>query len=345
MAKDKTLQYRMDGFIFALLFLSENRHTLDDLYEEIRLREMTDIKSILSFEELNGDKNMKLMIQFLHEAHDICWCMALRNQGFGKERILRNYNRVMQKIPSTIQEAYALREEGDKTLRQCLRKKHFRDEDKTLIPRSLQEYIDYREDGLVRAAEIVKTQGLNALRRMITRTKYTESMAKKENIHVNNTVRSIINEARILEWLISLHENEGFGNERMKRTMDEFEKVYGKLQLHEEGFENYLDEIQQITGVRLSEECLKLEPDYPKVHHKKPKKKKKKAKKKKMAIQLPPIQEPEFDFMSCPCFGCAEKGRCYEEGYRKQCTCLELYKEVRKENVRKNLEVIYGEAI
>ena len=336
MAKDKTLQYRYDGYIFALLFLME--HSLEDLEKEIELREKTGIKTILSFDEMNKDKGMLVMTGFVHEAQDVVWCMALRSLGFGKKRILRNYNQVRKRIPKTIQEAFIFRNENNAILHGIIKNKRYNNEDIPSLSRALQEYINYREEGLIRAAEVVRTQGLKELRKMITKTKYTESMVKKESDYANDVIRGIINEAKIMEWLIALHDNEGYADIRMNRVMDRFEKAYAKLQAHEEGFENYIDELEKVTGVRFSEEYLKNEPDYPKVHHKKKKKKPKKKKQKALepVVELPPIEEPE-EFTSYPCPGCPSKERCRAEGHQKECTCLALYKEVRKENLRRNI--------
>ena len=56
MAKNKTMLYRQDGYVFAILFLQE--HNLDQLGEEIRIRENTNIRTILTFKELNRDQGL-----------------------------------------------------------------------------------------------------------------------------------------------------------------------------------------------------------------------------------------------------------------------------------------------
>lgn len=44
---NKTLLYRQDGYLIALTYLQA--HTVDQLEEEIKLREKTGIKTILTF--------------------------------------------------------------------------------------------------------------------------------------------------------------------------------------------------------------------------------------------------------------------------------------------------------
>lgn len=335
MAKDKSIEYRHDGFIFALLFLME--HTPEELEEEIRLREATGIKTILSFDELNKDKGLSCMMGFIHEAHDVVWCIALRRLGFGKNRIIRNLENIKKRVPTTIQEAFESRMHDNARLHGILKNKRYADDASEMLSRSVREYIQYREEGLHRALEIVKTQGLNALRKMIVRTRYNENMVKHENDHANNVIRSIFNEAKIMAWLCSLHDLEGYGDFRLNKTMDAFEKAYHLLVTGEVGYQNYIDELETILGFRMPEYWLMKEPDYPRKEIK-PKKKKKKKKPKAEKVQLPPIVEPD-DFQVYPCFTCSEKERCRAEGYRNRCTCLELYKEIRKDHVRQNLGI------
>lgn len=340
MARDKRIDYRHDGYIFALLFLME--HNIDQLEEEIRLREETGIKTILSFDELNKDKGLSALMGFIHEAHDVVWCIALRRMGFGKNRIIRNLENVQKRVPSSIQESFDMRNHDNARLHEILKNKRYADDASESLSRSVRDYIQYREEGLRHAAEIVRTQGLNALRRMIVRTKYNENMVKHENDHANNIIRSIFNEAKIMNWICSLHDLEEFGDYRLNKTMDAFEEAYGLLVNGTVGYQNYVDEMEEVLGFRLPEYWLKKEPDYPRKEQKpKPKKRNPKKKKKKVVekVQLPPITEPDFDFMSCPCFACSEKQRCRKEGYQKQCTCLELYKDVRRTNVRQNLGI------
>lgn len=336
MGKNKRLDYRADGFIFALLFLAD--YSLPELLTEIEWRDKTGVRTIIPFRVLNKEQGMIQMSGYINEAQNTVWCIALRRMGFGKNRILRNLNRVMERQANTIEEAYELREENDIKLKQILKANRYKDE--RLYPNlthAIEEYINCREEGLKYAAEVCKTQGLQAFRKMVTKTKYCESMVKKENDHANDVIRSIFNEAIILSWLVSLSENEGFGNYRMNKTLDAFEEAYEKLCTGKEGYENYIDEIQEVTGVRLSSDWLKHEPNYKKVKHKKKKPKKKKPEPKE-EVKLPPINEPQ-EYYCYPCRNCSEKPRCRAEGYQHQCTCLALYKEVRKANVRANLGI------
>ena len=332
---NKTLIYRQDGYLFALTYL--RTHTTDQLAEEIRMREDTGIKTILTFDELNVDKGLECMAGFVHQAQNVIWCMAMRRMGFGRNRILRNLNRVMEKEPHTVQEAYRIREENNRKLHEVLHTKRYEDgvpRDR-LPSRSVMEYIKIREEGLKYALDLVRKKGINALRKQITRTNFNKNMVIHENDYANDIIRGIYNEAKILEWLLSLHDLEKFGDHRMNRCMDEFEAAYAKILDGREGYENYLDEIEKVTGQRLPEDWLKEDPHYPKVHHKKKKPKKKKAKPAEPKVDLPPIEEPD-EYHYYPCLQCSSKARCREEGYKSSCTCLALYKEVRRENVRKN---------
>lgn len=334
---NKTMLYRQDGYIFVLLYLKE--HTIEQLEEEIKLREKTGIKTILTFEELNTDKGLEVMTGFVHQAQNLIWCIALRRMGFGRERILRNLNRVMEREPRTVEEAYHFREENNKKLHDVLHTKRYEDgvpRDR-LPSRSTMEYIKAREEGVNYAFRYAKEHGRSAVRKLVTRSKFNANMVIHENDYANDIVRGIYNEAKILEWLISLHELEKFGDHRMNRCMDEFEAAYARLLAGWDGYENYLDEIEKVTGHRLPEDWLKEDPHYPKVRHKKKKPKKKKEKPAETkAVELPPIEEPD-EYTTYPCPGCPAKSRCRSEGYQKDCTCLALYKEVRKENLRRNI--------
>ncbi|GEM_PF-6215869 len=332
----KSIIYRQDGFLIAMLYLQN--HTVDQLAEEIRMREETGIKTILSFEELNSDKGLGCMTGFVHQAQNLLWCIALRRMGFGRERILRNLNRVMEREPHTVQEAHQFRQENNRKLHDILHTKRYEDgvPDDRLPSRTVMEYIKVREEALKYALDVARGKGITALRKLITRTNFNKNMAIHENDYANDIVRGIYNEAKILEWLLSLHELEKFGDHRLNRCMDEFEAAYAKVLAGREGYENYLDEIEKVTGHRLPEDWLKEDPHYPKVRHKKKKPKKKKEKPAETkAVDLPPIEEPD-EYSWYPCMQCPSKTRCRAEGYKASCTCLALYKEVRRENVRKN---------
>lgn len=333
---NKTLLFRQDGYLFALTYL--RTHTADQLDEEIRMREKTGIKTILTFDELNADKGLEYMTGFVHQAQNVMWCIALRKMGFGRERILRNLNRVMERQPKTVQEAYRFREENNRKLHDVLHTKRYEDgvPGERIPSRSTMEYIKVREEGLSYALDIVRKKGMFALRKLITRTNFNKNMVIHENEYANDIIRGIYNEAKILEWLISLHELEKFGDHRLNRCMDEFEAAYAKLLDGREGYENYLDEIQKVTGQRLPEDWLKEDTHYPMIRHKKKKAKKKKVTPQKpKAEERPPIEEPD-EFTSYPCLQCPSKARCREESYKGSCTCLALYKEIRREHVRKN---------
>lgn len=279
------------------------------------------------------------MTGFVHQAQNVMWCMALRRMGFGRQRILRNLNRVMEREPITVQEAYYFREENNKKLHDVLRTKRYEDG----VPldrmpsRATLEYIKVREEGLTYALDLVRKKGIKALRKQITRTNFNKNMVVHENEYANDIIRGLYNEAKILEWLLSLHEMEKFGDHRMNRCMDEFEAAYARLLAGWDGYENYLDEIEKVTGKRLREDWLKEDTHYPKVHHKKNKPKKKKAKPvEPKTVEKSPIEEPD-EYTYYPCPGCPSKERCRAEGYKKDCTCLALYKEVRRENLRRGI--------
>ena len=334
MAKNKTMLYRQDGYIFAFLFLQE--HTLDQLGEEIILREGSRIKTVLSFDELEGDEGLNVMRGYVEQAQDLMWSKALREMGFAKKRISRNLNRVISNRPKTFKECYERREVLDKRLKKILKARRYDYEpDVERMPsRSVMEYIKEREEGIKYAYKYARDNGINAFRLLVTKTRFNVNMVKHENDYANDMARALINEVKIMEWMLSIHDYEGYGEKRLNRVMDHFEKSYAKIMDKKEGYENYLDEIEKVTGQRLEDAQLKISASYGKVKHKKkPKKKKVKAEPK---VELPPIEEPdEYSYYPCP--GCPSKARCRSEGYQKECTCLALYKEVRKENVRRNI--------
>ena len=330
---NKTMLYRQDGYVFAILFLQE--HNLDQLGEEIRIRECTNIKTIMTFKEMNDDKGLQTMKGFVEEAHNLIWCRALRELGFAKKRISRNLERVTGNRPETLKDYYYRRQYLDGLLRKILKDRRWFDEPDTSLRlnRSTMEYIKEREEGLKYAYRYVKEHGPGSLRSLVSRTRFNAKMVNCESDYVNDMVRALINEVSIMEWLMSIHDLEGYGNKRLNRVMDHFEKLYEKVMEKKEGFENYLDELEPVIGQRLDEDHLKMSADYDKVKHKKKKKKPKAA---EPVTDLPPIEEPD-EYSSYPCPGCPSKDRCRAEGYQKDCTCLALYKEVRKENMRKNI--------
>ena len=327
MVKNKTMLYRQDGYIFALLFLRE--HDLDQLGEEIRIREGTNIKTVLTFKEMNTDKGINTMKGFVEEAHNLMWSRALRELGFAKKRITRNLERVISNRPETIKDYYYRRQYLDGLLRKILKERRWFDEPDTdqRINRTTMEYIKEREEGLKYAYKYARDNGLGALRCLVTKTRFNVNMVVHENDYASDMCRALFNEVYIMEWLMSLHDLEGFGNKRLNRVMDHFEKCYSKVMEKREGFANYLDELEEIIGERLDDDHLKGSGQYKKVKHK-PKKPPK--------PELPPIEEPD-EYSSYPCPGCQSKGRCRSEGYQKECTCLALYKEVRRENLRRGI--------
>ena len=336
MAKNKTMLYRQDGFVFVVLYLME--HSLDDLGEEIKLREASGIKTILSFDELNSDKRLEHMKGYVEQAHNVIWSRALRELGFAKKRISRNLERVISNRPATVQEAFYRKEFLAGELKKILRDKRYDNEpDVERMPsRSVMEYIKEREEGIRYGYEYVKKHGLKEFRRLLTRTKFNANMVIHENDYANDLVRGLINEVCILEWLLSIHDLEGYGNKRLNRVMDHFETCYSKVMDRKEGYENYLEELEKITGEWLADEYLKEDIKYDRVKHKKKKPKKKPKEETEPKVELPPIEEPdEYSYYPCP--GCPSKSRCRSEGYQKECTCLALYKEVRKENLRRNI--------
>ena len=336
MAKNKTVLYRQDGYIFAFLFLKE--HNLDQLAEEIRIREGTNIKTIMTFKEMNANEGLQTMKGFVEQAHNLIWCRALRELGFAKKRINRNLERVITNRPETLKDYYYRRLYLNGLLKKILKERRWFDEPDTSIRlnRTTMEYIKEREDGLKYAYRYVKEHGPGSLRSLVSRTRFNAKMVANENEYVNDMARALFNEVCIMEWLMSIHDLEGYGNKRLNRVMNHFEKLYEKVMEKKEGFENYLDDLEPVIGERLDENHLKISADYGKVKHKKKKPKKKKPKAAEPVVDLPPIEEPE-DYMTYPCPGCPSKDRCRTEGYQKDCTCLALYKEVRKENLRKNI--------
>ena len=337
MAKNKTMLYRQDGYIFALLFLQE--HDLDQLGEEIRIRESTNIKTVLSFDEMDTDNGIRTMKGFVEQAHNLMWSRALRELGFAKKRISRNLERVISNRPETIKDYFYRRQYLDGLLRKILRERRWFDEPDTdlRLNRTTMEYIKEREDGLKYAYKYARENGPRAIKQLVSKTKFNVNMVIHENDYASDMCRALFNEVCIMEWLMSLHDLEGFGNKRLNRVMNHFETCYAKVMDKKEGFENYLEELDKVIGKRLDDDHLKISGQYEKVKHKKKKKKKPKEEPKaEPKVELPPIEEPD-DYLSYPCPGCPSKSRCRSEGYQKECTCLALYKEVRKENLRRNI--------
>lgn len=114
--------------------------------------------------------------------------------------------------------------------------------------RKLKEYTKARNDGLLLALKISKeggggpgTDALIKEMKFREKTKIDTNLTNTELEGVSQNIIGLINETQILIWLTVLHDEFDFGNKRLNRAMDRFEKIHGQI---EEGFAGYADYIE-----------------------------------------------------------------------------------------------------
>ena len=114
--------------------------------------------------------------------------------------------------------------------------------------RKLKEYTKARNDGLLLALKISKeggggpgTDALIKEMKFREKTKIDTNLTNTELEGVSQNIIGLINETQILIWLSVLHDEFDFGNKRLNRAMDRFEKIHGQI---EEGFAGYADYIE-----------------------------------------------------------------------------------------------------
>lgn len=114
--------------------------------------------------------------------------------------------------------------------------------------RKLKEYTKARNDGMMLALKISKeggggpgTDALIKEMKFREKTKIDTNLTNTELEGVSQNIIGLINETQILIWLTVLHDEFDFGNKRLNRAMDRFEKIHGQI---EEGFAGYADYIE-----------------------------------------------------------------------------------------------------
>lgn len=114
--------------------------------------------------------------------------------------------------------------------------------------KKLKEYTKARNDGLLLALKISKeggggpgTDALIKEMKFREKTKIDTNLTNTELEGVSQNIIGLINETQILIWLSVLHDEFDFGNKRLNRAMDRFEKIHGQI---EEGFAGYADYIE-----------------------------------------------------------------------------------------------------
>lgn len=118
--------------------------------------------------------------------------------------------------------------------------------------RKLKEYTKARNDGLLLALKISKeggggpgTDALIKEMKFREKTKIDTNLTNTELEGVSQNIIGIINETQILIWLSVLHDEFDFGNKRLNRAMDRFEKIHSQI---EEGFAGYADYIELLQA-------------------------------------------------------------------------------------------------
>lgn len=352
MAKDKTLEYRQDGFLFVKKFLEE--HTLRELEHEISNRRMTLITMNVPHENIIASEGHAHMRDYIYAGQDIIFMSVLKTRNFGKKRLERNLRWVRDRRRNNFIGACERKLENAKRLKSV-----FKNEDKhqvtfagVTVPKAdsaTKEYISAKEAGIFRAYEIVKESGYDELCKQVRVKQFNKKMQYKEDVFCDSVAKIHFNESAISDWMVSLHENEGFGEKRLNDVLDEFVLAYDAVRKGIVGYENYALMLSDALGYEY--ECLPLHGDdnYKFVPWEEVVEEvtgKKEDFKEEKVENVSDVEEPKIelivepdDYTSFPCAKCESRERCRDDCYKKDCVCFALYKETRKSNVRSNIHI------
>lgn len=351
MAKNKTIEYRQEGFLFVKEFL-EN-HTLRDLEHEIYNRKATMITMNRPHDEIIASKGHDVMRDFIYAGQDIIFMAVLKTRKFGKTRLERNLRYVRDRRRNNFIGACERKYANAESL-----KKVFKEKDKhgvtsgvAVLPKldnATKEYIQAKEAGIIRAYEIVKEFGYNELCKQVRIDKHNKKMQYKEDVFCDEIAMIHFNEAAISDWMIALNKNEGYGEKRLNDVLDEFVLAYDAVEKGIVGYENYALMLSDALGYEY--ECFPLKEDdhYDFVPWENVVKEVI-GEENIVSVDAPKeevVPEPEIelivepnDYTSFPCPRCESRDRCRSDGYKKECVCYALYKEQRRTNVQTHLNI------
>lgn len=141
--------------------------------------------------------------------------------------------------------------------------------------RKLKEYTKARNDGLLLALKISKeggggpgTDALIKEMKFREKTKIDTNLTNTELEGVSQNIIGLINETQILIWLTVLHDEFDFGNKRLNRAMDRFEKIHGQIEEGFAGYADYIELLQEKMNRVLKAEYLIQDDHYRKAEDK-----------------------------------------------------------------------------
>ena len=141
--------------------------------------------------------------------------------------------------------------------------------------RKLREYNKARNDGMMLALKISKeggggpgTEALIREMRFRERTKISTNLSMQEIEEASKPMRGFINEGQILIWLSVLHDEFDFGEKRLNRAMDRFEKIYDQINDGYAGYSDYIEVLQKKMNRVLKAEYLIQDDHYCKARDK-----------------------------------------------------------------------------
>lgn len=337
--RSKEQEARMDGMIFAMIFMQKDG-SIKGLEHEIEMRKKTGMT--INERHISMELNQRavpLVMNYTKQAHEHLWCYVLMKLGFGAKRIKRNLESAKEYYPHDMYSAFEIKDKSVDALKKIVKEnRYYAEDDDIKESHELKEYRRNRDDGIDYALRVLKEKGTRALFSMITRKGYNVKMSNEECDVCDKVLRGAMNECYIAGWLIGLNHNEGYGNTRLNRVMDLFEKYYGLIGKNRLGFEDMEIELAKI-GIILENDWLINEEGYasrridiPQIGDERLVEA---IKEKLIPIKayLENIIEEPSDFMTCPCFYCNSKVNCKRKGYKHQCDALGLYKLKRREDL------------
>ena len=141
--------------------------------------------------------------------------------------------------------------------------------------RKLREYNKARNDGMMLALKISKeggggpgTDALIKEMKFREKTKIDTNLTNTELEGVSQNIIGLINETQILIWLSVLHDEFDFGNKRLNRAMDRFEKIHGQIEEGFAGYSDYIELLQEKMNRVLKAEYLIQDDHYCKAEDK-----------------------------------------------------------------------------
>ena len=125
---------------------------------------------------------------------------------------------------------------------------------------NIKDYAAGRDDGLLKAYQIVKDKGLDGLReelRFRGATKIHTSYAVKELDEATERIKEILFETIRISMVAILHDEFGFGQKRCQHAIDAFDKLTMYLDRGWLYWVDLIDEIRQRLRLTMTDDIMK----------------------------------------------------------------------------------------